>query len=251
MQGNEAENSIIGALEQIFDREDEFDVVVLIRGGGSQSDLNCFNSYRLTCSLAQFPLPILTGIGHDRDETIADRVAFVALKTPTAVAEYLINKAFLFDNRLQELTQQLAETMESAVQLPERYLQEQSRRLHNILQSFLHRQDKSIQTYRFRLAHAGAALLLQHRNEQDRRLVSLRSSVRNMLQTQKARLPDLAHKLNLLDPKKLLDRGYSITLSGGKVVRGIKGLKDGQKLETVFQDGRAESVVVGKWRPLF
>ncbi len=90
MQGAEAEQSIIAALDAVFEAESQFDLVVIIRGGGSQSDLNCFNSYWLACHICQFPLPILTGIGHEQDETIADLVANTRLKTPTAVAEFLI-----------------------------------------------------------------------------------------------------------------------------------------------------------------
>ncbi len=90
MQGEEAEQSIIAALDAIFRYEEFFDLVVIIRGGGAQSELNCFNSYWLAYHICQFPLPVLTGIGHEQDETIADLVAHTRLKTPTAVAEFLI-----------------------------------------------------------------------------------------------------------------------------------------------------------------
>ncbi len=88
MQGEAAEESIVEALCAVADRAEDFDAVVLIRGGGSRSDLNCFNAYRLCAHVAQFPLPILTGIGHDKDTSVADMVAHTALKTPTAVAGY-------------------------------------------------------------------------------------------------------------------------------------------------------------------
>lgn len=90
MQGNDAPKSIISALDSIYEQEDLFDVVVLIRGGGAQLDLQCFDDYELAVNLAQFPLPIITGIGHEKDESIADMVANTRLKTPTAVAEFLI-----------------------------------------------------------------------------------------------------------------------------------------------------------------
>ena len=90
MQGAAAEESIVTALCAVAERMDEFDAVVLIRGGGSASDLNCFNAYRLCAHVAQFPLPILTGIGHDKDTSVADMVAHTALKTPTAVAGWLV-----------------------------------------------------------------------------------------------------------------------------------------------------------------
>ena len=92
MQGEAAEQSIIDALCRVADRLEEFDAVVIIRGGGSRSDLNCFNAYRLCSYVAQFPLPVITGIGHDKDTSVADMVAHTALKTPTAVAGWLVER---------------------------------------------------------------------------------------------------------------------------------------------------------------
>ena len=103
MQGAEAEESIVRALGEAADRADGFDALVLIRGGGSQSDLGCFNSYRLCCYLAQFPLPVIAGIGHDKDQSVADLVAAVSLKTPTAVAVYLKNGMAEFDAGLDDM----------------------------------------------------------------------------------------------------------------------------------------------------
>jgi len=103
MQGNQAESSIIGALEQIYLYENFFDVVVIIRGGGSQADLSCFDNYNLAYFITQFPLPVITGIGHEKDDSIVDMVAHTRLKTPTAVAEFLISGVAQFDIHLDEL----------------------------------------------------------------------------------------------------------------------------------------------------
>ena len=107
MQGAAAEESIIGALCAVAARAEEFDAVVLIRGGGSRSDLNCFNAYRLCAHIAQFPLPVLTGIGHDKDVSVADMVAHLALKTPTAVAAWLVERMAEADARLDNAALQL------------------------------------------------------------------------------------------------------------------------------------------------
>jgi len=222
MQGNEAEDSIIRALEQIFDREDEFDIVVLLRGGGSQSDLNCFNSYRLASCIAQFPLPVMTGIGHDRDETVADLVACVPLKTPTAVAEFLIHQALSLDKQLQELALRLSDATAYAIRQTADRLQHLTQRLQTIMHSYVRTQDREIHVLQIRLTNAGQALLLQKKN-------------------QIARLED---KLQLLNPINLLRRGYSITLVNGKVVRNAQMLKKGQQIETILHDGKVESVVV-------
>ena len=227
MQGNEAETSIIRALEEIFELEDGFDAVVLIRGGGSQSDLNCFNSYQLASSIAQFPLPVITGIGHDRDETVSDLVACVPLKTPTAVAEFLIHQAATFDKSLQELALRLVDTAEFAIRNPADRLQQLSQRLQTLTHSHIRIQDREIHILQFRLSNSVQSLLLQKRNQ----------------------MTWLENKLHLLDPVHLLQRGYSMTLADGKVVRNVLTLEKGQHIETIFHDGKAESVVVkvGCW----
>ena len=109
MQGNQAEASIIGALEQIYLYENFFDAVVIIRGGGSQADLSCFDNYNLAYFITQFPLPVITGIGHEKDDSIVDMVAHTRLKTPTAVAEFLISGVAQFDLHLDELNKQFIE----------------------------------------------------------------------------------------------------------------------------------------------
>jgi exodeoxyribonuclease VII large subunit len=117
MQGAEAEQSIIEALDAVFEQEALFDLVVIIRGGGSQSDLNCFNSYWLAYHICQFPLPVLTGIGHEQDETIADLVAHTRLKTPTAVAEFLIGIFRQADQKVNELSLTLAELATDLIEI--------------------------------------------------------------------------------------------------------------------------------------
>jgi len=109
MQGNQAETSIIGALEQIYLYENFFDAVVIIRGGGSQADLSCFDNYNLAYFITQFPLPVITGIGHEKDDSIVDMVAHTRLKTPTAVAEFLISGVAQFDLHLDEINKQFIE----------------------------------------------------------------------------------------------------------------------------------------------
>jgi len=111
MQGNQAESSIIGALEQIYLYENFFDAVVIIRGGGSQADLSCFDNYNLAYYITQFPMPVITGIGHEKDDSIVDLVAHTRLKTPTAVAEFLITGVAQFDAQLDELKNRFIKTI--------------------------------------------------------------------------------------------------------------------------------------------
>lgn len=101
MQGDKTTDSVIAALERIYEYESVFDVVVIIRGGGSQTDLGCFDSYEMAANIAQFPLPVIAGIGHERDETIVDRVAHMRVKTPTAAAAFLIGTFREQDGQLE------------------------------------------------------------------------------------------------------------------------------------------------------
>lgn len=113
MQGNQAEQSIVDALERIYPYEDFFDLVVIIRGGGSQVDLSCFDNYNVAYHVTQFPLPILTGIGHEKDDSIVDLVAHTRLKTPTAVAEFILDGAAAFEERLDQAEQSAIELINS------------------------------------------------------------------------------------------------------------------------------------------
>jgi len=131
MQGEAAERSITGAMEKVFSDERSFDAAILIRGGGSQADLDCFNSYEIAMHIAQFPIPVLTGIGHERDETIADLVAHTRLKTPTAVAEFLVGRLLEFESGLQELGERLR-------QMTDFIIREQKNRLHQHMKDIFH-----------------------------------------------------------------------------------------------------------------
>ena len=110
MQGDKAEASIINALDNIYKHEHFFDAVILIRGGGSTTDLMCFDGYDLALNIAQFPLPVITGIGHERDESVADMVAHTKLKTPTAVAEFIIETISAFHSYVDDLQDQFLDT---------------------------------------------------------------------------------------------------------------------------------------------
>jgi exodeoxyribonuclease VII large subunit len=265
MQGNDAEASIVRALEQIFDLEETFDAVVLIRGGGAQSDLNCFNSYWLASCLAQFPLPVITGIGHDRDETIADLVACVSLKTPTAVAEFLIGKATTVNCLLQELFRRLTDATADTIGESAGKLQQLSQRLQTIMYSHDRVYDREIHLLQLRLMKAIQVLLLQMGWVQQQLEARLQVAIAKFLQQQqimittintqflqraesavlleKKQTAHLEEKLHLLDPVHLLRRGYSITFANGKTVRSAQTLGKGQLIKTILFDGEIDSIV--------
>ncbi len=221
MQGERVEESVLAALDAIYRRMDEFDVVVIIRGGGATSDLSGFDTYLLAASCAQFPLPIITGIGHERDDTVIDKVAHTRMKTPTAVAEFLIAKMDKCADVLNEMSSRLTESVRSRLLWEHRRMESLKQRIPNAL-------------YR-RIADAKYNLLTAQRNLQ---MVS-----RQSLSVKKHRLELLQQRLNDALPEKQLARGYSITLKDGKAVKDASVLKEGDTLVTVLHRGRIESEV--------
>jgi len=224
MQGERVEETILAALDAINERMEEFDVVVIIRGGGATSDLSGFDTYLLAASCAQFPLPIITGIGHERDDTVIDSVAHTRVKTPTAAAEYLIAKMDKCAGVLDEMSSRLMQGVRN------RLLWE-----HQRMESLKQRIPAS--AYKG-ISDAKYALLSIKRD--------IQLAVRSFSSLKKHRLTLLQQRLNDAMPEKQLARGYSITLKDGRVVKDVSLLKEGDTLVTMFHHGKIESEVKRK-----
>lgn len=138
MQGNKAEESIVNALVQIFEQEDNFDAVVIIRGGGAKSELSCFDNYAIASHIAQFPLPVLSGIGHQRDDTIVDMVAHTRLKTPTAVAEFIISQMADFEEYIEHFAEKAQQVVTDYIQNQKNYLEMVSTNLKPLIKHKIH-----------------------------------------------------------------------------------------------------------------
>ena len=221
MQGERVEESILSALDAINERVDEFDVVVIIRGGGATSDLSGFDTYLLAASCAQFPLPIITGIGHERDDTVIDKVAHTRVKTPTAAAEFLIAKMDKCADVLDETSSRLMQSVRNRLLWEHRRMESLKQRIPNAVYK--------------RIGDAKYALLSAQRD--------LQMASRQFLSMKKHRLELLQQRLNDALPEKQLARGYSITLKDGKAVKDASNLKEGDKLVTMLHHGKVESVV--------
>ena len=221
MQGDRVEETIIAALDRIAEQEDRWDVVVIIRGGGATSDLSGFDTYDLAANCAQFPLPIITGIGHERDDTVLDMVAHTRVKTPTAAAEYLV--ACLVDaaSTLDELTSALASGITNRMHREEKRVEQIAQRLPAL----------------FTLIHTNGL----HRIEQlDMRM---RTALQHTLLAQKHRLQLIEKVVEGASPMQILQRGYSITRCEGRVVRDAIHLPEGSVLTTTLAIGEVKSVV--------
>ncbi|MGE0930468.1 exodeoxyribonuclease VII large subunit [Peijinzhouia sedimentorum] len=243
MQGEQAPAQIIEALHQIADNLEDFDLVAIIRGGGSQLDLDCFDNYDLVSHIAQFPLPIITGIGHERDETIADMVAHTKVKTPTALAEFLISGLVGFEENLLSQAKIMADRVNNILKDENFIVMQKANMLERIV---VYRLQSDGQT----IAILGEKLKSQAKNtlrEQDRLQTDLEKLLNKYsfasLKNQSQQLEFLEQKIKGLDPQQLLDRGYSITLVDGKNINKVKRIKIGSKLTTITKNRTFESTL--------
>lgn len=265
MQGNGAEDSIVEALSRAAERYEEFDVLVVIRGGGSQSDLGCFNSYRLCSYLAQFPLPVLTGIGHDKDQSVADLVAAVALKTPTAVAVSLKDRMEQFEGELDASYRWLSEATRALLHSETERLERAMMALNRLSESGVRTALFRMEQYRDALRHAVAATIERQgarvelsstRLHHATRFVFLNGllridHLREML-VQRCRdfLNDRSKSLALLeeriaahDPRRILELGFAIVRGKGRSVADSKALQVGDTIEVEMKNRKLEAVV--------
>ena len=221
MQGERVEESIIAALDAIYARLEAFDVVVIIRGGGATSDLSGFDTYELAANCAQFPLPIITGIGHERDDTVIDSIAHTRVKTPTAAAAFLIACMDQVADRLDNLSFRLQQEVRNRLLWEHRRIEGLKQRIPSAVYK--------------RISDAKYGLLAANRD--------LQMATRQFLSMKKHRLELLQQRLNDALPEKQLARGYSITLKNGKAVKDASALKEGDTLVTLLYKGKVESVI--------
>ena len=244
MQGDGVEQSVIQALNRINDVIDDFDCVVIIRGGGATSDMSGFDTLALAENVANFPLPIITGIGHDRDESILDMVSHTRVKTPTAAASLLVDhlKQVLDAlNDAQDTITHCAQQKLSTLNAQLSAISEAIPRLFSIVKT---RQEARLDTCYQRIAHQ-MGLKLSTLNAQ---LSTIESKIPMVLErrltSERHRLEILEEKVHSLDPALLLKRGYSITLFHGKAVRDPQDLKAGDEIETRLEKGTVVSKVL-------
>jgi len=221
MQGDQAEGSIIAALEKIYLHIELFDAVVIIRGGGAITDLACFDSYDLALNCAQFPLPVIAGIGHQRDYTILDMVAHTSLKTPTAVAEFLIANLQEAENAAMDLLSDIRSFIKNRIEQELRKADQAKMRIKQTLRSWV----------------------IQRKHMLDRQKSRLQSTVRMHLLKQHTKLLLLEKYIEKHSPVFLLKYGYTITTLNGKRITSAGQVKTGDKIRTFVHDGEFGSRV--------
>ncbi len=224
--------------------ENGFDCVVIIRGGGATSDMSGFDTLALAENVANFPLPIITGIGHDRDESVLDMVSHTRVKTPTAAAALLTDhlKAVLdalndaqdriiqhCDSKLSTLHSQLSILSEAIPRLFSIVKTRQEARLDTFYQRILSKIQQRTVTSQAEIHNIGQRLL---------------TALQRRLIFERHRMEMMEEKVHALDPTLLLKRGYSITLKNGKAVRDPKMLQKGDEIETRIEKGTIKSTVI-------
>ncbi len=222
MQGDKTEGSIIAALDQINYHLEHFDAVVIIRGGGATSDLNSFDSYLLAANCAQFPLPIITGIGHERDDTILDMVAHTRMKTPTAVAEFLIGKMDMAAEALHSLV----------IRFPA------------VVVNRLEQSHMQIQSITNKLPTSAITLINKHNTSLNGLLSNLQQTLTKKFNEEKSFLQLTEQFIAMVAPEYILKRGYSLTLKDDKIIKRATSLVSGDEITTRFADGDAKSTII-------
>ncbi|UKK51625.1 exodeoxyribonuclease VII large subunit [Prevotella sp. E13-17] len=226
MQGEQVEQSIITALNAIYQQQNElfalpFDCVVIIRGGGATADLSGFDTLTLAENVANFPLPIITGIGHDRDESVLDMVSHTRVKTPTAAAQFLISNTEKTQHHIEQYEERIAHFVKNKIEVEQLRLANLSERIPPL----------------FSLTRAKQETLLE------RHLQAILSHLQRRFEKEEHRLDLLEQKVTALDPTLLLKRGYSMTLHKGKLLRDPSQVKSNDELVTRLEKGTIISIV--------
>ena len=265
MQGKEAANSIISALEQIYESEKDFDVIIIIRGGGAKADLVCFDDYWLAYHIAQFPIPILSGIGHERDDTVVDLVAHMSLKTPTAVAEFIIENNYAFDNYLKALEGRLYDAtkeclavqkdrlknvysvfpllIRSKIQNSTSLLTKNVFLLQKVVNEFFSVSNENLKHLNQKVKTETREYCIQKDFLLSQQKLTLNNSVSNILLRLKNDLETKVTVLNYIDPTNVLNRGYSVTKKDNVLIKNVSKLQPNDIISVQLYKGTVKALV--------
>jgi exodeoxyribonuclease VII large subunit len=224
LQGEKAVEGITGQLRRIRKAAALFDMVAIIRGGGGDVGLNAYDHYTLAREIALFPIPVITGIGHATNETVAEMVAWQNKITPTDVAYFVLGRFTDFDHRVQKARDLIALSARSLISQQEVHLIRQASLLGSFSVKAIEKEHRSLQ-------HLGQML---------------RSSSHRLLDSQQRDLTHLQGKIKLLNPEEILRRGYSVTSINGQSLKSTRNLKPGDRISTRLFNGSLQSIIESK-----
>ena len=243
MQGERTERSVISALNAINAEADSFDCVVIIRGGGATSDLSAFDSLALAENVANFPLPVITGIGHERDESVVDMVANMRAKTPTAAATLLVDNLKRTSDRIAAAQDRMLTAVSRRMDYERMRLARVAERIPVLFSLVSVRQTARIEALSARLRAAVRLGLDSASRRIDSLSAAMTPAAMRRLTAESHRLELLSQRVAAADPDRLLKRGYSITLHNGRAVRSAGELKAGDEIVTRLGRGTVSSTV--------
>lgn len=249
MQGEQVEQSVIAALDRINRCSDEFDCVVIIRGGGATSDMSGFDTLPLAENVANFPLPVITGIGHNRDESIIDMVAHTRVKTPTAAAALLISRLKATADLIDSCRERVLRAVSRRMETERMRLGRLSERIPTLFSVVRTRHESRLEIMQRRLTAAITRRLTAEHHRVETLTQSLAPLTERRMTAERHRLDMLSQRAKALDPTLLLRRGYSITLHQGRAVRDASTLKPGDEIVTRLATGSITATVTTPSNP--
>jgi exodeoxyribonuclease VII large subunit len=266
MQGAETEHGIIGSLNKIAENDKLFDLVVIIRGGGSQTDLSWFDNYNIAYHITQFPLPVITGIGHEKDLSVTDMVAYTALKTPTAVADYIIDNVAQVENHLVEMSMEIKNLSHLIVEKNKTRIEYSKMRLLPLSKIMISDIKEKLSGKIIEIINIGKKYVYKAGMLTTTQRSQLLSAVKSYSVIKKSYIEDISHKLNtltlsdinnknkilsslantlnILKPENVLQRGFTITSLNGKILKRSDQVTEEDIIDTQFSDGKVKSKVV-------
>ena len=268
LQGTETEQSIIRALDKIASYSNLFDLVVIIRGGGSQSDLSWFDSYNIAYHVTQFPLPVFTGIGHDKDVTVTDMVANRSLKTPTAVADFLVDSVAGAENHIVGISTEIIEASRIIIEKNRNRIETWGIKLLPLARVMMSKVRDKLSSEIIEIINIGKELIFKASlipvNQQSLLTSSAKTFISqkdivikrngeilvtltiNRLRVNNVRLKSLGSTLQILNPENVLQRGYSITSINGYILKNGNQIKNGDLIDTKLHEGTLRSKIVDR-----
>lgn len=267
MQGDNAIRSVTEALDAVFEKEEMFDVVVILRGGGSTADLNCFDSYEIAAHIAQFPLPVITGIGHERDHNIAGIVANTDLKTPTAVAEFLLGKYQELDVIIGKLSGRLATRVSHILEQNRQMIRTAIKDIPQIINNNIKQKYRHLSSKGSLITRSAAGFIQKNKHKLESKHSYFGFNIKNYLHGLKnsgheiktRTLPEKVNiaiknrsdklhlfktTLKLVDPENILKKGYAVVIKNGRIVKNAQCIDFEDLIETKLYDGSIKSKVL-------
>lgn len=243
MQGEGIEQSIIAALDAVNADADKFDCVVIIRGGGATSDLSGFDTLALAENVANFPLPVITGIGHERDESVLDMVAHTSVKTPTAAAALLIENLRQTEAAVDDMAERMVQTVEARLKTEKMRLDRLAENIPMLFSLVKTRRTASIDLLAGRLRSGYMRRMDAERTHIGAFVQRIRPHAVHLLAKERQRMDAISMRVDCADPVNILRRGYSITTINGRAVRDVSQLYAGTEVETRLERGTFRAVV--------